>query len=427
MKHHSKMKIKSRQYEILILCGLFWTATITVLRAIRWPNDWAEAHWLIGYNFGFVKRGLVGTLFSPFANKNAELAIKIASTSLFLLFCLVLFAVCTRITKNGQFDISSILVALIFFTSPYMVMSAHLNGYFDNVLIMLSVLACMLAQRNRIVFSSLVISVGLLIHEIILVVGFPSAIFFALLQHIKQEKPSSTAQLFRGFLSRHKLLLVLPPLTFLCLSFGQTFFLNTATVRRQLTSYLSQFVFVEQNRNVLVPTAFTTSLLDYLIDESPHFLDRIAKPIYALHIGLPLSILLCFGWTKLKPIYSKWTTLCILVAITLLPLSLHIIAWDISRIWTYPIIVALLGVWAITEALPATHLEEEDSILLIMSAVIVICFQLFISTPLMDGVHERFSTEDRILLYMPPLILTIFFMANRYKLIKQSASTRGES
>ena len=48
-----------RRWPPILSCVLMLGALVaTVLRTIRWPNDWSEAHWLLDYRFGFVKRGL---------------------------------------------------------------------------------------------------------------------------------------------------------------------------------------------------------------------------------------------------------------------------------------------------------------------------------------------------------------------------------
>lgn len=46
--------------RVLIEVVLLWAFAVTVLRGVRWPSDWAEVHWLLGYHVGLIKRGLVG-------------------------------------------------------------------------------------------------------------------------------------------------------------------------------------------------------------------------------------------------------------------------------------------------------------------------------------------------------------------------------
>ena len=47
---------------ILIPVGL--AMLLTLSRTWRLPNSFANAHWLLDYRFGFVKRGLAGQLLS---------------------------------------------------------------------------------------------------------------------------------------------------------------------------------------------------------------------------------------------------------------------------------------------------------------------------------------------------------------------------
>ena len=50
--------------KLLIVATMVWALIVTVLRATRLPNDFSTEHWFIDYRFGFVKRGLIGTLVS---------------------------------------------------------------------------------------------------------------------------------------------------------------------------------------------------------------------------------------------------------------------------------------------------------------------------------------------------------------------------
>jgi len=417
------MIFKKKYDDFLILFVLFWASIITVLRAIRWPNDWAEAIWLISYNFGFLKRGLPGTFFLPFANENAELSIKIVSSSLLGLFCILLLWVCMQIIKNSKTSIESILSALLFLTSAYMVKSAHLIGYFDNILIIITIISCVLVTKNKIVFSSFVISIGVLIHENILVVGFPSILFISILQHIRQENPSSAFHFFLTYFSKFKLLIFMPVFVFLCVLFYQTIFLDTEELRSQLIAHLSQFEFIEDDRDIHAAIGITHSFFDYLFEQAPHFFERIINPIYIFQMGLPISILIFFGFRKLQLIGSRWPIFFIFVVITLLPLSLHLIAWDTSRIWTFPFVVVLLNIWGITKTHTGIYTEKDHSLLFIILTLIVIIFQLFITTPLMDNVHELFSApKNRLILYAPSLILLAVYIGKNYCLTKRSAN-----
>mgnify|MGYP001074915577 CR=1 FL=1 len=53
-----------------------WAMAVTMARAVRCPNDFAEAHWLVDYRFGFIRRGLAGSLYAlPIVRLREEAAL----------------------------------------------------------------------------------------------------------------------------------------------------------------------------------------------------------------------------------------------------------------------------------------------------------------------------------------------------------------
>ena len=79
--------MKSRISVFLIL---LYTLAFSVGKTLRFPNDWAESHWLMDYRFGFIKRGLAGEIFGWLFLKT-ELSITILSAIiLFALYFLFL-------------------------------------------------------------------------------------------------------------------------------------------------------------------------------------------------------------------------------------------------------------------------------------------------------------------------------------------------
>jgi hypothetical protein len=411
---------KIKRNQLLIYFCLIWVFFITVLRAIRWPNDFAEAQWLLTYEFGFLKRAFLGTFLTPFINpSNAEAVIKFVSSMFFLIFCAGLLWICVRIIKKSQIDINSVFIVLIFLTSPYIVMSAHLNGYFDNIIILCSILSCLLVIRRKIWIAALIMSVGMFIHESFLLVGFPSVIFFTLIKYTKELKTIRLTQLIIGFTRRFRLLIFLPLLAIVSIIIYQTFLINPDVIKNQLITYLSQFNFIQHNRGIIVPTEFTTSFFTFLINESPKFFSRITSPTYVVHIFIPLIILFIYAWNSLRVVAHNRLFFLILIIISILPLSLHLIAWDTSRIWTYPLVITILCIWGIKESFPTVDTMKGNSLLFCISAVLIIGFQLFISTPLMDGAHDRFNNELRTLFYMPGIIFIAMLVSKNYYLTKQ--------
>ena len=149
-------------------------------------------------------------------------------------------------------------------------MSAHLNGFYDNLLILLSIAAIMLVRQGKRAIAAGVVTVGILVHENIFLVGLPSVLFAMVYYQVQKD-----GQFNLKVILRQALPFLLPVLAFIALFLFQSYYLNGDLLRNQLAAYLSQFEFIERNRDKTVPDAFTVSFLDYTEHQSQFFLARI--------------------------------------------------------------------------------------------------------------------------------------------------------
>ena len=75
------------------LSNKFWylvalvTMAISILRGIRFPNMWSYSHFLFNYDFGFVKRSLLGAIISQFDSAYLR------SYEFFLVLSMIIFVV----------------------------------------------------------------------------------------------------------------------------------------------------------------------------------------------------------------------------------------------------------------------------------------------------------------------------------------------
>jgi hypothetical protein len=96
--------IKSKNKSGAIIFGFCLILVITSLRTLRLPNDWAEGHWLLNYDYGFIKRLLPGTIFKPliYSNgaSNAEFYISLISSFILFVFYSVLIYICIQVAKK---------------------------------------------------------------------------------------------------------------------------------------------------------------------------------------------------------------------------------------------------------------------------------------------------------------------------------------
>ncbi len=392
--------------------ALSWTFVATLLRTLRWPSDWAEAHWLVSYEFGFLKRAFAGTLIKPVLmidgmEAYAEGIVRIAASTVFFFFSVALLWICTRIVRTSGQTIMAQFACLVFLSSPFVAMSGHLNGYFDSFIILLSIIACWQVLAGRVIMASIVVSLSLLIHEMAFVVGYPAVLFFALLKDVEASRGASALQLLSGLVRRNAILLAAPSAVFLGILIFQVFWLDSAAVQESLDAHLGSFDFIKRRQDSGVSAAISTSFSVYMGEQQRELLQRMSQSIYYAKVLPPVALLIFFGWRCCRGRAHSALVFCAAIAITLAPLSLHAVAWDTWRIWLYPIVVAALVLWGLCEAFPEVDEGNRTSIVYAFLAVCVIEIQIFGMTPLLDPQVERFGAVSRAILYAP----TVAFMA----------------
>lgn len=391
----------------LVALGLLWAFAVTLGRGLRQPNDWAEAHWLISYAFGPIKRGLPATLLRPFIAarpERAESAITIVATALTLSLCVVLVLLCWNLLRRANFSGNTVTTVAAFVTSPFVVMSGHLNGYFDAPIILLSILAMVLALRGRMWLAALALTIGLLIHETIVVIGFPVVVWAALLPPNRGEGDTTLRRLAP---------LALPAVAFAVLFLYQSYAVDAPTLESQLTDYLRTFPFIQYDQEVIVPRSFAKSFVAHFRSQSPRVWGRLFDPGLAAAILPTVLVLLLYAQSALRTGRARRGLTVAGLLLAFLPLSLHLIAWDTARIWTYPIVVALLAAWAAVAVADPTRLAVTGSRLLTGLGLLVLPFNVFGRIPLMDWRVERFSTEWRVVAYLPLVAALFLALARR--------------
>jgi ACR3 family arsenite efflux pump ArsB len=154
-----------------------WAMAITMARAVRYPNDFAEAHWLLDYRFGFIKRGLAGSALTVFtwaglARPTAD-TVAALSFAVFGLLAIALLAMTARLLNTAGPHSTSFAAAAVVATSPFVVMTAHFMGYMDHLGLLAAFGAAWLALRGRAWPAGVVSALGALVHESFLLVGLP--------------------------------------------------------------------------------------------------------------------------------------------------------------------------------------------------------------------------------------------------------------
>jgi hypothetical protein len=406
-----------RRANGLIALGLLWALGVTLLRGLRRPNDWAEAHWLIGYDFGLIKRGLPATLLRPFLAAFpgwAETAITVVSTALTAALCVVLVYLCWTILRRAGYSINAVVAVAVFATSPFVVMTGHLNGYFDAMIILLTVLAVGLTWRGRAVWAAVALTIGLLIHETTFIIGYPTVLWAALLANRRDGLTGQAA-------ARRLAPLAGPLVAFATLFVYQSFASDAAELERTLIAHLERFSFIEYDQEVIVPRAFAKSFVAHFQSQSPRVWGRLFDRGLMLAVLPTVAVWLLFIRNALRAAATPRGLAVAAGLLPFLPLALHLIAWDTARIWAYPIVVALLVGWVACLAADPARLRAADSRLLTILGVLTLPLNVFGQIPLMDWRVERFTALWRALLYTP--LVASLAVALRAKMQKDAEGT----
>lgn len=360
-----RFSISNRQITALIALLLF----VSTLRGLDLPNPYSKAHWLFSYQYGLIKRGLIGTILQPvFDNVNAyygSLVIIAVSFLILILFLYALFVVLHRISGVylGRHS-GVILCGLVFVSSPFMIFRSHTVGYFDNLLALLALLSVLAICRQRFWIASLLAVLAILIHEAYLLVGLP-AVFFAYYVYEKSVKPSHDDQAtpstgavdeanlwnqadFGDFLTatfnrRFLLFLLIPLIPFVAINvaMASTSDEQLQLLKEQILSY--NIVQFQENKEMFV--ALDSSLVENVqfmltVELAQQTFGSVLKEL--LTIGPALLFIFIVSVALLRLLRAPFYLYILFVGASLAPLFMHLFAWDFTRINTFTLLNAFL-------------------------------------------------------------------------------------
>jgi len=385
-----------------------WAMVVTMARAVRGPNDFAEAHWLIDYRFGLVKRGLAGSVFTLASDAGlvpqSQTAIAVLSFAVLAALAAALLVLARRVLDSEADPALSFAAAAVFATSPFVVMAAHFTGYLDHLVLLAAFAAAALASRGRMWPSALVAAAGVLLHESFLLVGLPLVLVAASLAPEEPLSPGSRPIEAAGWRSRY-LPFALPLGAALALFLSEALVLDLSWLRQQLTARLAAFPFVAGGMYVFVPEWLTTGSWENLRGQSHAFWSRMGDP-NLLRLMVPSALFLA-TYAALSARAARRPFLAALVGlVTAAPLILHLVAWDTARIWTFAVVAAFACAWLVAAVRggdrgSAGAVSPRTTRLLIAVSAVIVVANVLGRSPLMDGEIERFSTPTRLFLYSP--------------------------
>ena len=431
-----------RKWQMLVDASLVWLCVVTLLRTLREPNVWAKSYWLINYDYGFIKRALAGTLAKPFTqwqggHENAEVVVTVIASILLVVLSVALLQVGRGILARLDYSFVSVLAVSAFLTSPYVIMSAHVIGYFDCLIALAMILSCALLRRGRTVWVGICLGLCLLTHESIMVLAFPTLAFLHIFRLSNSDAPRA------GLVNSLKLATI-PAAVTLVLMLNQALWVDVDAVNAGLTRELAQFDFLSKGRSAeLVIATNNFGFSENFESYSPKFSRRFLNPT-EISLVMPTVVTLlalCYGRLRRRADGARRAGLIALAAsISMVPLAGLAVAWDTERIWTYPLIVSFVMLWALCYSSepegfasssagdgshPArpTRSRTWTRWLQAFCVVVVIALNVMADNPLMDRELERFERGGRALLLAPGFIALIVGVIGRRRALSRQAAT----
>ncbi len=370
------------------------TLLVTLARSLREPNQFSMAHWLFDYRFGFMKRGLVGSLCSIASEITGQPmtpgVILVLSSLLMTLFALALLLLLWKSMTRLPDTPSRWLTALVFASCPFVVQSGHLMGYFDNLIYLLAIAAIALVLSGRPLAGAAASAVAMLVHENYLLVGLPMVALASFLRCRDGAPPARWL--------RHAAGLVLPVAVFAVINIALLH--DRLELRQHLLTRMAGFEFLgKMGENAAY---WHTNSFGYYWDLGiGHFRERLFTPS-SISAALPslLTLLLFMHATfRLRPFGLE--SLAVILTV-LAPLALLTMAWDGPRVSAFPLGGALLALWILSRTRPSA----DAGLQVLLIAIPALLVNIFSRAPLMDDQVERFSDLRRMAYYLPAVALT---------------------
>lgn len=351
--------LPDRAISYAIFTTIAWCLLFSLMKGWGEVHEWANVSWLIHYDFGFVKRGLLGSLLTLLLPASTTITPELLSTiglPLFLTLLAALLLIAFRMIVLTNFSWLLFLFAAVFFTSPYLTMLANIRNYLDIPISLLGIASLFSALKQRYFTAALILSIGVFIHELVIVIFLPLFVLLLGLQHAFRTNTNQTSSpLFKIA----PWLAIIFPLVFLAITIINQQTLDTGELRLQIENRIMSLLPMNKDRAELYSEMLTYSFFDYLKEESGLFLGRITDSYFVFTVGLFPVITLLVIWQISGSLRTGMRLILLLLAAgsCLAPLTLHLIAFDTNRIWVMPIFSAFLALWLVVETSQVKHVS----------------------------------------------------------------------
>lgn len=396
------MRCKNWSENPVVLWAIFsLTLAASFYRGYGFSNNsYAIASWLVTYEGGFIKRGLIGSILQlEFLSRMSGISIP----TLFFIFTNILLVSLHILVLIIVMRMVSLNKAALFFI-PYFLIGPLLRtqsvwiGNIDHLLAILMIAMTYCLIKEKFYLAIFISVIGSFIHEIIISMVFPLFSFWILTRLVseKREKSIHFNKMVAGLLINTLVL------------FFIIFYQDMIFSGDHASSYIDNLLSRQPEGNYnsgAITEVYTTSFWDWFVFQKGEFPNRIGDPaLFFVFIAPAICFLLniFLSSKKLKRDFYIFIGSIILVC---LPLSVLAIAWDIDRVWNLSIWVLFLILW----------LKFEEKTISAPRQWLGSFISVVISAPafLMPQIRSNIEWNLLWLIYSPFVIWEFIFLVGR--------------
>jgi len=359
----------------------FWRAAalilgaVAALKGLHMPLTWAATQAQLDYSHGFIKRGLLGTIYRHVGGNHYR-----TLSGIFLLELAIFYLLLLWLTQRARLQerFGNLAVAALFTSSYAITYLAHLIGYNDIVNASLAIVLLLIRDAQRRFYAALVIvPIALLVHESFLFCFLP----LVLLSFVLQGRSTLRSREMAYATALAGLAVVITIASSMHANMSRTMAMQLAAetagrVDFPLRTDFFQVLSLSLRENI--HAAFTS----------------MTRPWWWILLGisvatlLPMLVLLVHLMRRLlhSADASRWTALATMAAMAS-PLLMHAMGWDVVRWNVWCAVAAYITLLLLAMHLPEGHLvltlAERNAIILIIALNMASGYGLF------DGLNTQ--------------------------------------
>jgi hypothetical protein len=342
--------------------GVFWRiaamvlGAVALLRGIRMPSPVNATQSLVNYDHGLVKRGFFGATVGKWCGAGSYLHFSIVSYAFLLIFLLLLVVLTVQsglFKKLGWGELPA-----IFFSSYAVTYFGNTVGKFDLILAAIAI-AVLLIKRPLVRFAAAVPGcvIGMLLHEMFLVVFLPILIFSFVLDILLSEEAPEEKPGLAG------VWVMSGVLTLLCFAMAVKLSMRHALSAAEFSAWLQELGrrsdFAVDARGLdpyRLSFADNLHLVDLMFLHSWHFdlLWTASLATFSVAIAPILAASLCITRAGVKR--SPRALVVLVVGCSLAPLAMNLLGVDYPRWNGLVCLNAYLVLALLCRAMPLQHL-----------------------------------------------------------------------